>query len=111
MGLGGKKGRVEQVPNLLVEWTGWGFTTYPFEWVQESLSMWSRARWVDRITDTNRRKLGITPEPISGLINLQRCETGDSIGLFACDFGLLIQKKLLKIIKMVAMTLPHNTDL
>ena len=42
----------------------------------------------------------ITPKPISGLlrynpysIHMQRCETADSIGLFACDFGLLIQKK------------------
>ena len=39
------------------------------------------------------------PEPISGLpcynpysLNLQRCETGDSVGLFARNFGLLIQK-------------------
>ena len=44
--------------------------------------------------------MGITDEPISGLphcnpysLNLQRCEAGDSIGLFACHSGLLIQKK------------------
>ena len=48
----------------------------------------------------NRRKLGITSEPISGLprfnpysLNLQRCETEDSFDLFACNFGRLIQKK------------------
>ena len=45
----------------------------------------------------NRRKLEITPEPISGLprssLNLQTCETVDSIGLFARNFDLLIQKK------------------
>ena len=49
---------------------------------------------------TKGRKLGITPEPICGLprynnysLNLQMCETGDSIGLSAHDFGLSIQKK------------------
>ena len=47
-----------------------------------------------------RRKLGIMPELISGLprynphsLHLQRCETGDSIGLFACNFGLAIHMK------------------
>ena len=48
----------------------------------------------------NSRKLGIIPEPISSLpcynpysLNLQRCETGSSIGLLTDDFGLLTQKK------------------
>ena len=56
---------------------------------------------VARFGDINRRKLGITPELISGLLrhnpyslNLQRCETGHSIGLFARSFGLLIKKNL-----------------
>ena len=47
-----------------------------------------------------RRKSGITPEPISDLfgcnpysLNLQSCETGDSIGMFARNFDLLIQNK------------------
>ena len=57
-------------------------------------------QWPLNLTSFNRKKLGIRPEPISGLLcynsyslNLQRCETGDSIGLFARDVGLLIQKK------------------
>ena len=47
----------------------------------------------------NRRKLGLERQPISGLSlqpysrNLHRCETEGSIGLFARDFGALIQPK------------------
>ena len=51
----------------------------------------------------NRRKLGATPEPISGLarhnpysLNLQRCETGDSIGLFCTQFRPLNAKEIFK---------------
>ena len=56
--------------------------------------------WSKYNQENQQEKLGITPEPISGLprhnpnsLNLQRCETGDSIGPLACDFDLLIQKK------------------
>ena len=57
---------------------------------------------VARFGYINSRKLGITPELISGLLrrnpyslNLQRCETGNLIGLFARSFGLLIKTKYL----------------
>ena len=53
----------------------------------------------DRLHLTNRRKMGITPEPISGLpcynpfsLNLERCETVYSIGLLTRNFSLLIHK-------------------
>ena len=56
----------------------------------------------------NRKNLGITNEPITGLPrynpysqNLQRRETGDSIGLFARDFGLLIPKKSSKLFMLL----------
>ena len=68
----------------------------------DSLTMtsWQKILLNQLNIDVNRGKLGVTPELISGLprfnpysINLQRCETGNSIGQFARDFGLLIQKK------------------
>ena len=62
---------------------------------------------INHINYSNRRKLGITLEPISSLpcynpysLNLQMCKTGDSIGLSARDFDLLIQRKYSNASKM-----------
>ena len=42
-----------------------------------------------------KESLGENWESISGQfsLNLQRCETGDSVGLFACNFGFIILNK------------------
>ena len=50
--------------------------------------------WAKNEENTSRRKLGIRHQPMQPYsLNLQMCETGDSVGLFVQYFGVLVQNK------------------